>query len=267
MSVLNSVPEFRFTTHGAPDAPPVLFSAGLGGAGAYWAPQLPARTPAFRPVLYDQRGTGANPGTPNATIADMAEDCAAILAETGPAHFVGHALGGLVGLELAARYPRLLRSLVVVNGWARLNSHTARCFAVRRRLLDAGGPAAYVQAQPIFLYPAAWLSTHADRVAAEEAPGLAHFQGRNSLLTRIGALEAFDITDRLPDIRTPTLIIAARDDVLVPYTCSEALAAAIPGATLHCLQAGGHACNMTEQPEFDRTLLSFLSRSGPSPAA
>ncbi len=245
----------------------MLFSAGLGGAGAYWTPQLAALTPAFRPVLYDQRGTGANPGTPNATIADMAEDCAAILAETGPAHFVGHALGGLIGLELAVRHPGLLRSLVVVNGWARLDSHTARCFAVRRRLLDAGGPAAYVQAQPIFLYPAAWLSANADRVATEEAHGLAHFQGRNTLLTRIGALEAFDVTARLPELRTSTLIIAARDDVLVPYTCSETLAASIPAATLHCMAEGGHACNITEQPAFDRVLLSFLSRSAPSPAA
>ncbi len=259
--------ELRYTVHGAAGAPPVLFSAGLGGAGAYWAPQLAALTPAFGPVLYDQRGTGANAGAPNTSIADMAEDCAAILGVTGPAHFVGHALGGLVGLELAVRYPGLLRSLVVVNGWARLDSHTARCFAVRRRLLDVGGPEAYVQAQPIFLYPAAWLSANAERVAAEEAHGLAHFQGRNTLLTRIAALKAFDITDRLADIRTPTLVIAARDDVLVPYTASEALAAAIPGAMLELMPGGGHACNVTEQPAFDRVLLSFLSRSGPSQAA
>ena len=150
----------------------------------------------------------------------------------------------------------------MVNGWARLDTHTARCFAVRRRLLDAGGPAAYVQAQPIFLFPAAWLSANADRVASEEAHGLAHFQGRNTLLTRIAALEAFDVTARLPEIRTPTLIVAARDDVLVPYTCSEALAAAIPGARLECMPGGGHACNITEHSAFDRLLLSFLSRPG-----
>jgi aminoacrylate hydrolase len=231
--------ELRYTVHGAADSPPVLFSAGLGGTASYWKPQIAALGPAFRAVLYDQRGTGENPGPPNQSIAEMAADCAAILAETGPAHFVGHALGGLIGLELAIRHPGLLRSLAVVNAWARLDTHTARCFAVRRRLLDAGGPAAYVQAQPIFLYPSAWLSAHADLIAAEEAHGLAHFQGRDTLLARIGALQSFDCAARMAAIRTPTLIIAARDDVLVPYTCSETLAAGIAGATLRILPSGG----------------------------
>ena len=54
---------------------------------------------------------------------------------------------------------------------------------------------------------------------------------------------------------------------LVDQTDASALAAAIPGATLHCMEAGGHACNITEQPGFDRALLTFLARSGPSPAA
>ncbi len=254
------VADLRYTTRGAADAPPVLFSAGLGGAASYWEPQMAALTPAFRAVLYDQRGTGGNPGQPNTSIAEMAADCASILAETGPAHFVGHALGGLIGLELATRHPGLLRSLVVVNAWARLDTHTARCFAVRRRLLDAGGPAAYVQAQPIFLYPAAWLAAHAEQIAAEEAHGLAHFQGRDTLLARIGALESFDCTARLAGIRTPTLIIAARDDVLVPYTCSETLAAGIVGADLRTLPSGGHACNVTERSDFDRLLLTFIQQ-------
>ena len=248
----------RFSVQGPESAPPVLFSAGLGGAGAYWAPQLPAVTGSFRAVLYDQRGTGNNPGPPNNSIADMAEDCAAILARTGPAHFVGHALGGLVGLEMAIRHPGLLRSLVVVNGWSRLDGHTARCFAVRRRLLDAGGPEAYVQAQPIFLYPSAWLSAHPGRVAQEEAHGLAHFQGRDTLLARLAALQAFDAAGRLAACPVPALVLAARDDVLVPYTCSETLAAGIPRATLVLLPGGGHACNVTEPASFNEVLSAFL---------
>ena len=108
--------------------------------------------------------------------------------KTDKAHFVGHALGGLVGLDLAMRHPDRLRSLTVVNGWAAAHAHTKRCFDLRLMLLKHEGPAAYVRAQPIFLYPADWLAKNAERAAQEEAHGLAGFQGADTLRRRIAAL-------------------------------------------------------------------------------
>ena len=43
-----------------------------------------------------------------------------------------------------------------------------------------------------------------------------------------------------------------------PYTCSERLAAGIPGAELAMLRWGGHACNFTDAATFDRLLLEIL---------
>ena len=45
-----------YEVHG--EGPPLLLAAGLGGVGAFWAPQLDALTPQFRVVLHDHRGTG-----------------------------------------------------------------------------------------------------------------------------------------------------------------------------------------------------------------
>ena len=146
----------------------VFLSAGLGGSSTFWEPQLSALTEHFRVVLSDQRGTGRNsePLPSNYSLNDMADEVLSVLdsASVGRCHFIGHALGGLVGLNLALRHPERLDRLVLVNAWDRLDSHTARCFAVREVLLNAGGAEAYVKAQPIFLYPAAWLSKHAERV-------------------------------------------------------------------------------------------------------
>ena len=246
-------------------APTVLLSSGLGGAAGYWAPQLDALRARFRVITYDQAGTGrAKRDLPETyTIRAMADDVLAILEETrtGACHFVGHALGGLVGLDLARRAPERLASLTVVNGWAATDEHTKRCFEARLLLLKHAGPAAYVRAQPIFLYPALWLAQNEERARTEDAHGLAHFQGEETLRRRIGALLRFDATAELAGIKTPTFVIGARDDVLVPVSKSEALAAGMPNALLHVADYGGHALNVTMPDTFNAALINFLGRA------
>lgn len=250
------------------DASTVLLSAGLGGLGHFWRPQLEALGADHRIIVYDQRGTGANAGDlPNGySIAHMASDVVEVLDSAGVAscHFAGHALGGLVGLELARRTPSRLNSLVLVNAWARVDNHTRRCFDARLALLKHVGVEAYVRAQPIFLYPAAWLSQHEETVAREEAAGIANFQGKDNLLKRISALLAFDATSDLATIQTPTLIAASRDDVLVPFTRSQQLAEKMPSATLWLTAEGGHGFTVTDPAPFNAAMLTFLAENAPS---
>ena len=240
----------------------VLLSSGLGGTGAFWAPQLEALCRQYCVVTYDQRGTGRSvEALPDPySIAAMADDVTAILDELGigRCHFVGHALGGLVGLDLALRRPDRIGSLVLVNAWARSDAHTARCFDVRRDLLRIG-PEAYLRAQPLFLYPAPWMARNAERLAREHEHAVAHFQGTDTLLKRIAALLAFDAVDRLGEVACPTLVAAARDDLLVPWTASEALAAGIPGARLWVAAEGGHGFSVTEPEAFNAALCGFLA--------
>jgi aminoacrylate hydrolase len=245
------------------DASTVLLSAGLGGLGHFWRPQIEALGAHHRVILYDQRGTGANGGElpDDYSIARMAGDVVEVLDSAGVAscHFAGHALGGLVGLELARRAPSRLDSLVLVNAWAHVDPHTRRCFDARLALLKHVGVEAYVRAQPIFLYPAAWLSEHEDIVRKEEAAGIAHFQGKDNLLKRLSALLAFDATSDLAGIQTPAFIAASRDDVLVPFTRSQHLANKMPNATLWLTAEGGHAFTVTDPPPFNTAMLTFLA--------
>lgn len=248
-----------------PDAPTVLLSAGLGGAAGYWAPQLAALTPRYRVITYDQMGTGRAKATQlpaGYSIADMADQVVEILdaTKTETCHFVGHALGGLVGVDLALRTPRRLHSLSVVNGWATADAHTRRCFEIRVQLLKHAGPEAYTRAQPIFLYPASWLAANEQRMVQEDAHALSGFQGTNNLLRRIEALLAFDATPRLGELDLPVFLMAARDDVLVPCSQSERLAKTIKGATLHMSEWGAHGVNVTDPGRFNRALLPFLDR-------
>lgn len=250
---------------GPAEGPSVLLSSGLGGAAAFWRPQRDALVAAgWRVITYDQRGTGRSGGelpTPY-RIAHMAQDVIELLDATGTAacHFIGHALGGLAGLQLALDAPSRVASLGLVNAWSRPNPHSARCFEARLALLAAGGARAYCEAQPIFLYPAAWCAENAQRVQDEVDHAAAHFPGDAVMRQRIGALRAFDVDAHLPAITVPVWISAAQDDALVPWTCSQRLAEGLPHAELHTLAHGGHAHSVTEAEAFNRAMLAFLAR-------
>ncbi|MBH3438996.1 pyrimidine utilization protein D [Pseudomonas luteola] len=255
----------HYEIHGRQDAEAdtIVLSSGLGGAGTFWAPQLAALGEYFRVVTYDQTGTGKSPAVipEGYTIEAMAQDVLDMVDALGitRCHFMGHALGGLVGLQIGLMRPELLISQILVNAWSKPNPHSARCFAVRLALLNDTGPAAYVQAQPLFLYPADWMLQNTKRLEADEAHALAHFPDSENVRRRIAALQAFDVDTQLAQIRTPTLIVANQDDLLVPWVCSEHLAKHLPDAQFELLSYGGHASSVTDPDTFNALMLDYLT--------
>jgi aminoacrylate hydrolase len=241
----------------------VLLSAGLGGSASFWAPQMAALTRKFRVLLYDHRGTGRSVRkltTPHSVDA-MAADMRLVMdaAKVKQAHIVGHAAGGLAALALALKSPKRVGKLVVVNGWSRPDPHIARCFEARVALLKKSGKQAYVRAQPIFLYPATWISENTARIDADEAHMVKGFPATDLMLARIKALLAFDIDAKLPKIMAPVLVSASADDMLVPVSCSKRLAERLPNATLDITPWGGHGMSVTDPDVFNATLMDYLS--------
>lgn len=251
-----------YDRYGPAGAPPLILSAGLGGVGFYWTPNIPALAERHDVVVYDHRGTGRSDRALPATVGvdDLADDLLALMDGIGlaKASIVGHAAGAIAGLALALKAPDRLDRLVSVNGWSKLDPHFARCFDVRTRILRDSGAEAYLKAQPLFLYPATWISQNAARLAAEEELMLAHFPGAETFEKRIAALRAFDIDARLGEIAAPVLALASKDDMLVPWPCSKRLAAGITGGVLATMDWGGHACNVTDPPGFEALVLDFL---------
>jgi aminoacrylate hydrolase len=245
-------------------------SAGLGGHGAYWLPQVVALAERYRVILYDHRGTGhsdrALAGPYGA--ADMAADIERILdgLSLPAAHVVGHAAGGIAGLELARVAPERVASLTIVNGWAKADPYFKRCFEIRLALYEAGGATAYLKAQPLFLFPAEWISARLDEIDRQIPAQAASFQAEAVLRMRIKALSDFDVLDALPRIRTATLLVSAKDDMLVPAHCSTMLAEGLPVARHIEMAWGGHGVNVTDPEGFNRHLLQFLEAQG-QPAA
>lgn len=249
----------HYEIHGTGD--PVLLVAGLGGAGSYWNPQVPEFSRHYRVVLHDHRGTGRSERSMIAySVEQMTTDLLGLMdaLRIERAHLVGHSTGGAIGQIMAIEHPERLRSLVVANSWTKADAFFRRCFAVRKELLLKSGSAAYQHAAPLFLYPGWWITAHAERLEQEERASLSTFPPVEIAASRIDAILAFDLTTRLKEIRTPTLVICAKDDNLTPAYFSEELAQAIPGAHLALLERGGHACSQTMVEEFNKIVLSFL---------
>ena len=246
------------------EAETVVLSSGLGGSGGFWQPQLTMLAEHFRVVVYDQHGTGVSQGTVPAgyRMEDMADELAGMLngLDISRCHLVGHALGGIIGLHLALRYPALLQSLVVINGWTKLDSQTRRCFEVRQNLLLNSGVDAYVQAQPLFLYPGDWLSEHDALLQEERQHQVAHFQGMENLLHRLQALMNSDLTASLGQVITPTLAFSCKDDLLMPWSRSVDLASRLPNGEHTQMLYGGHAMSVTDPETFNPILLDWLLR-------
>lgn len=249
-----------YELHGPEDGEVLVLSPGLGGSANYWKPNLAALSARYRVLLYDHMGTGrSGQRLPEAVTIDSISYDIQILLETlgiERAHFVGHALGGLIGLQIAFQAD-CIDKLVIVNAWAELDPYTRRCFDVRLELLRNSGPAAFVRAQPIFLYPAGWISANDALLEAEAQHQLAHFPPIETIESRIGALRDWSLWKDRANC-ADLLVIGTEDDMLVPFEASERLASALPQARFQPVQWGGHACNVTDPDSFNRIVIDFL---------
>ncbi|WP_343527560.1 pyrimidine utilization protein D [Sphingomonas sp.] len=251
-----------YELHGPEDAPPLILSSGLGGSASYWGPNLPALAVHHRILVYDHRGTGrSDRALPDiVTVDDFADDMLALMDAMGwrRAHIIGHAAGGVAGLALGLKAPERLDRLVVVNGWAKADPHFLRCFEARLNLLRHSGVEPFLRAQPIFLYPADWVSAHTAELDAELPHQIAGFPGAATMEKRIAALAAFDVTGRLGALSEKVFIVVADDDMLVPSSAGDRLHAELAGRWMKSMPRGGHACNVTEPELFNHLVLEFL---------
>jgi 3-oxoadipate enol-lactonase len=73
------------------------------------------------------------------------------------------------------------------------------------------------------------------------------------------ALSTLDQRELLPDIKSPTLIIAGRHDMATPVAAGEFIRSQIPGAALTILDAA-HISNVEQPHAFTDAVVGFLTQ-------
>ena len=246
---------------------PVVFISGLNGAAAYWRDQVASFAKRFEVVVFDHRGVGQSDHSRiSYTVDRLAEDVVRLMDALGldRAHLVGHSTGGAIAQILAIEQPHRLASMVVAASWTKADAYFRRLFALRKEILARLGPASYLQASSLLLYPAFFVARNNEKLRQHEAQALATFPPPEIVMSRIDAVLAFDRTAELARVRTPALIVAAQDDVVTPAYFSEELARLIPGAEVKFFAQGGHCFTQVMAREFNQAVLPFLEAHTPS---
>lgn len=257
--VANGINQY-FEVHG--EGPPLALVAGMGGTANYWAEQVDHFARTHTVIVYDQRGTGRTDHEPVANIEQLRDDLLALLDALGFARvaYVGHSTGGNIGQIIAIENPEKLDRLVVFASTTHGDAYRSKVWKVRRSILENQGPALYGDMTSLMLYPPQWIAENSETLERQQAAQVGMLAPVPVMTSRIEAVQAFDRRAQLGRIRTPTLVVCARDDRQTPPYFSEALAAGIPGAELTLLDYGGHACSRTVPDTFNAIIDEFLAR-------
>jgi 3-oxoadipate enol-lactonase len=207
-------------------------------------------------IAPDYLGHGDRTGTPSDRI-DMdawVEDLREIVESTGDSvDLVGVSLGGLQALAFGARYPHLVRSIIAADTFAALPPHVAQ-----ERLdtidhdLDTLGMRGYAEK-----YVNTTLTAEIDPHFRELL--IASIAKMDNASYRASAHACFttDIRSELGAITFPVLVAIGELDQKTPRLLSEAIAAAIPTATLVTIPGAGHLSNADAPQEFASMIRSF----------
>lgn len=263
--------------------PPMVCCNGVGVSTFFWKYVAEHFSATHTVVLWDYRGHGRSSLPPVPEEADLrietsAADLRQVLDRAGvtePAVLMGHSMGCQVILEFAKQFPDDARALVPMFGtFGRpLDTfmdypHSRKAFDLLHKMAGVGGRAGARMLLPLYANPLAFSvgrlaglvdKHYARRIDIERyIEHLGHMDTR-VFLRMVSQIADHDLEAWLPEIRVPTLVIAAENDVFTPVHRSEEMARRIPGAELMVLAEATHAA-IVEHPEtINRRVDRFLA--------
>jgi pimeloyl-ACP methyl ester carboxylesterase len=243
---------------------------GVGDDQDGWANQLDDFvTAGLRVITFDNRGVGRSSQPPGPyTSRQMADDLKALVAELElPVfHLAGVSMGGVIAQEYAVAHPGDLASLVLANTFAKADPFTRAAFETWAIVAEAAGMPVMMRQQAPWIYSPAFYGQHPERVA-ELIAAEASTQPAMAFAAQMAALTGHDCSGRIGSVTTPTLVIAARDDIIIRPGLSRRLFDELPsGNRAWTVVPGGHAAFWADPRPWNQAVIEFVrAHSAPDP--
>ncbi|MBR7650939.1 alpha/beta hydrolase [Brucella oryzae] len=208
--------------------PPILLIPGGLSDQHVWDAQLPILARHHTVIVADSRGQGHSTRTEDPiTYGLMADDYVSLLdfLQIDKVDLVGWSDGGIIGLDIAMRYPERLKSL----------------FAQAANVTPDGNTG-YAEA----------------RAAGKPIPELRHYESIDKEIQALWANEPNYTDEELSDIRVRTAIVIGDRDTAITREHTEFIASQIPGAQLIVLPDAGHGVPIENPRLYAHTVLRFI---------
>ncbi|HLM17904.1 MAG TPA: alpha/beta fold hydrolase [Acidimicrobiia bacterium] len=249
-------------------APVVVFCHGVTLTSRVWAKQF-ASFPAagFRAVAFDSRGHGeSRVGDSGHSLDNLADDLRAVLEalDLRDVILVGHSMGGMAVQAFGIRHPDVVdervRGLVLLSTSSHnLVSDAKRVRGAIERVVNVGPDVGtFMRQRNLGLLLA--------RIGFGDDPHPSHVEATREMLascdkatTReaVSALLQLDLTEGLPKLQVPTLVVVGTADALTPPRDAGRIAELVPGARLVEYPGAGHMLMYERTDELDALIMDF----------
>jgi 3-oxoadipate enol-lactonase len=230
-----------------PDSPAIVLLHALGCTGLLtWYPCIEQLSRRYRVVTLDLRWHGQGIQSEEFALVDCANDVVALLDVLGieRAMVGGYSMGSIVAQRVWRQHPERVDGLVLAATTDRFRMSLAEQF------FFAGMGATMVATRGISRSRTAVRAARAAADAADFEPSdiqewaLREFKSTSpwAVGQALSALGRHHSRPWLGRIDVPTAVVVLNDDHVIPPARQRALARAIPGATMHDIDAGHASC-------------------------
>lgn len=234
--------------------PVVVFVHFLGGFSYQWRTQFAALKDRFTCIAYDHRGFGHSSFNGRWDVPTGADELKGVMdaLDVEQAHVVGYSMGGPVALAFNARWPQAVRSLVLIDTFARNHTHSEARIEESEKCLRYMSMREYARQ-----YVATRFLVDTPQSAVDELVSSICLARKEAYLDVLKGILLPDFTDLCAQVKAPTLVMCGRHDHTTPVAFTNDLTRLIDGAVEKIIPTG-HLGVYDDPGSFNAPLIEFL---------